>query len=101
MNLQLNEEQAALLVRELDNIIENDRYYLSLRIQALREIRAKIGPVSATAVKQEGETDYEGNPGPRGWTGVPKGGITGLRFLYRPLFTKRETVSGGSQVGAS
>jgi hypothetical protein len=36
--------QAALLVRELDNIIENDRYYMSPRIRALREIRAKIRP---------------------------------------------------------
>jgi hypothetical protein len=44
MDLHLNDEQVALLLRELDNIIENDRYFLSSRIQALREIRAKIEP---------------------------------------------------------
>ena len=39
MDLPLTDEQVALLVAELDRIIENDRYPLSRRIRALREIR--------------------------------------------------------------
>jgi hypothetical protein len=37
MNLELSDEQAALLEKELTAIIENDRYFLSPRIQTLRE----------------------------------------------------------------
>jgi hypothetical protein len=44
MNLQLSDEQAALLESELTAIIENDRYFLSPRIQTLREIRNMIRP---------------------------------------------------------
>jgi hypothetical protein len=44
MNLKLSDEQASLLVRELINIIDNDRYFLSSRIQALRAIRNMIRP---------------------------------------------------------
>jgi hypothetical protein len=44
MNLDLTEEQAAALLRELDNIIDGDRYFLSPRIRTLKEIRAKIRP---------------------------------------------------------
>jgi hypothetical protein len=40
MDLHLTDEQAVLLLAELDQIIENDRYPLSRRIRALREIRA-------------------------------------------------------------
>jgi hypothetical protein len=44
MKLDLTDEQTELLLGELDRIIENDRYFLSPRILALREIRAKIKP---------------------------------------------------------
>ena len=44
MNLNLTDEETTLLLKELDDIIENDRYFLSGRIQMLREIRAKIKP---------------------------------------------------------
>jgi hypothetical protein len=44
MHLDLNDEETTLLLKELDNIIENDKWFLSPRIQALKEIRAKIKP---------------------------------------------------------
>ena len=37
-------EEAALLLRELDGMIDGDRYFLSPRIQTLKAIRAKIRP---------------------------------------------------------
>jgi hypothetical protein len=37
MNLELSDEQAAALERELTAIIDGDRYFLSPRIQTLRE----------------------------------------------------------------
>jgi hypothetical protein len=39
MDLHLTDDQAELLIAELDRIIENDRYPLSPRIWMLREIR--------------------------------------------------------------
>jgi hypothetical protein len=42
MNLDLTDEQTATLLRELDAIIENDRYFLSPRIRTLTAIRDKI-----------------------------------------------------------
>ena len=44
MDLHLTDEQAAFLVAELDRSIENDRYPLSARIRALREIHALLKP---------------------------------------------------------
>ena len=44
MDLHLTDEQAELLLAELDRIIDGDRYPLSPRIQALREIRALLKP---------------------------------------------------------
>ena len=44
MNLELSDEQAAALARELTAIIVDDRYPLSPRIQSLREIRNMIRP---------------------------------------------------------
>jgi len=44
MTLDLTEEEAAALLRELDNIIANDRYFLSPRITTLKAIRRKIRP---------------------------------------------------------
>ena len=42
MNLDLTDEEAAALLRELDGIIDGDRYFLSERIKTLRAIRAKM-----------------------------------------------------------
>jgi hypothetical protein len=44
MNLDLSDEEAALLLRELDGLIDGDRYFLSPRVQTLKAIRAKIRP---------------------------------------------------------
>ena len=44
MNLALTDEQAGLLLAKLDRIINDDRYPLSPRIRALREIRALLKP---------------------------------------------------------
>ena len=44
MNLDLTDEEAAALLRELDGIIDGDRYFLSPRIKTLKGIRAKIRP---------------------------------------------------------
>jgi len=44
MNLDLTDEEAAALLRELDGIIANDRYFLSPRVQILRAILGKLRP---------------------------------------------------------
>jgi hypothetical protein len=44
MNLDLTDEETAALLKELDDIIQNDRFFLSPRIQTLKAIRAKIRP---------------------------------------------------------
>jgi len=47
MNLDLTDEEAAALLRELDGLIDGDRYFLSPRIKTLKAIRAKIRPEPA------------------------------------------------------
>jgi hypothetical protein len=42
MILDLRDEETVALLRELDAIIDGDRYFLSPRIQTLKEIRAKL-----------------------------------------------------------
>jgi hypothetical protein len=44
MILDLTDEESAALLRELNGIIENDRYPFSPRIRTLKEIRSKICP---------------------------------------------------------
>ena len=44
MHLDLSDEEAAALLKELDGLIEGDRYFLSPRIKTLRAIRSKIRP---------------------------------------------------------
>jgi hypothetical protein len=44
MNLDLTDEETTALLRELDGLIDGDRYFMSPRIQTLRAIRAKIRP---------------------------------------------------------
>jgi hypothetical protein len=43
-HLELNDAQTAALIRELDEIIRNDRYFLSPRTVALKEILAMLRP---------------------------------------------------------
>jgi hypothetical protein len=44
MRLELTDQQTEVLVRELSQIIQNDRYPLSPRIVALREILGQLRP---------------------------------------------------------
>jgi hypothetical protein len=44
MNLDLTDEETAALLRELDALIDGDRYFISQRIKILKAIRAKIRP---------------------------------------------------------
>jgi hypothetical protein len=44
MNLDLTDEETTALLRELDGLIDGDRYFLSPRIKTLKAIRAKIRP---------------------------------------------------------
>jgi hypothetical protein len=44
MNLDLTAEESAALLRELDHIIDGDRYPFSPRIRTLTAIRDKIRP---------------------------------------------------------
>jgi hypothetical protein len=44
MNLEITNEETAALLKELDSIIDGDRFPLSPRIQTLKVIRAKIRP---------------------------------------------------------
>ena len=59
MDPHLTDEQAELLVAELDRIIADDRYFLSPRIQALREIRALLKPYPAQAAAAPPQKVYE------------------------------------------
>jgi hypothetical protein len=47
MNLELTDERAELLARELRELIDADRYFLSPRVQTLREILNRIRPEPA------------------------------------------------------
>jgi hypothetical protein len=49
MNLELSDEQAAALEREIDGIIDDDRYPLSPRMQVLRDILAKATGIDTGA----------------------------------------------------
>jgi hypothetical protein len=44
MNLDLTDEETAALLRELDGLIDGNRYFMSQRIKTLKAIRAKIRP---------------------------------------------------------
>ena len=44
MNLDLTDDEAAALTRELRDIVENDRYPFSPRIRTLRAILNKLRP---------------------------------------------------------
>ena len=42
MNIDLTDEETAALLKELDGLIDGDRYFLSPRIKTLKAIRAKL-----------------------------------------------------------
>ena len=44
MNLELTDEETESLLRELNGLIDGDRYFLSPRIKTLKVIRAKNRP---------------------------------------------------------
>ena len=44
MNLNLTDEETTAPLRELDGLIDGDRYFTSPRIKTLKAIRAKIRP---------------------------------------------------------
>ena len=44
MNLDLTDEETAALLKELNGLIDGDRYFLSPRVKTLKAIRAKIRP---------------------------------------------------------
>lgn len=49
MDLKLTDEQAAALIRELNNMVQNDRYPLSPRIVTLKEILSMLRSEPARA----------------------------------------------------
>jgi hypothetical protein len=59
MTLDLTEDEAAALLRELDEIIESDRYFLSPRIQTLRAILQKLRPEPALPAASPEPRVYE------------------------------------------
>ena len=44
LDLMLTDEEAEALLKELDNIIDGDRFQFSARVRMLKAIRAKIRP---------------------------------------------------------
>ena len=52
IQFDLSNEEVSALQKLLTNAIENDRFPLSLRIQALRCILAKLGPLATAAAAQ-------------------------------------------------
>jgi hypothetical protein len=65
MQLDLTEEEGAALLRELNNLIENDRYPLSPRIRLLRAIRAKLPGAPQEPPPARPPTPDERKPGRR------------------------------------
>ena len=63
MPLDLTDEESAALLRELNNLIENDRYPLSPRIRLLRGIRAKFPGAPPEPPPARPPTPEERRPG--------------------------------------
>jgi hypothetical protein len=47
MTFDLTDEETEALLRELNNLIDGDRYQFSARVRTLKAIRAKMRPESA------------------------------------------------------
>ena len=58
-HLELNDPQTEALIRELDEIIRNDRYFLSPRIVVLKEILAMLRPESERPAPLSPLRNYE------------------------------------------
>ena len=59
MNLELTDGQTEALIRELRNIVQNDRYPLSPRIVTLREILGRLAAGTSTPVATAPPRHYE------------------------------------------
>jgi hypothetical protein len=44
MILDLTDDEASALLRELDDVIDREKFFLSPRVQVLKAIRAKLRP---------------------------------------------------------
>ena len=74
-NLELNDTQTKALIREVDEIIRNDRYFLSPRIVVLREILAMLRP----------EPDRPAPPPLRNYEPQARGAIGDGATAVRPI----------------
>ena len=59
MNLELTDEETGALIRELTQIVQNDRYPLSPRIVALKEILGMLRPEPARPAPLPPRRHYE------------------------------------------
>jgi hypothetical protein len=50
MNLELTDEPTEALIREIDQIVRNDRYFHGPRIRVLRDILGKLRPEPARPI---------------------------------------------------
>jgi hypothetical protein len=44
MHIELNDQQTEALIRELSQLIDNERYFLGPRVRVLKEILGKLRP---------------------------------------------------------
>jgi hypothetical protein len=72
MQLDLTDEETTALLRELNAIIDNDRYPLSPRIRTLRGIRAKFPAAPPDPPPARPPTLEERNPSRRPRSGRPR-----------------------------
>ena len=59
MTLELNDEQTELLIRELSQLIDDDRYFLGPRVRVLKEILGKLRPEPEPAAPRPPLRNYE------------------------------------------
>jgi len=59
MDLKLTDEEAAALIRELNNIVWTDRYFLSPRIKTLEGILRKLRPEPPRSEPPAPQRHYE------------------------------------------
>jgi hypothetical protein len=85
MHIDLSDDETAALLRELDKIIEGDRFPLSLRVLTLKAIRAKLRPEP----NRHRRADIEG----AGELGAPE--FCCVRNRKYSLFAGRNQVSKG------
>jgi hypothetical protein len=72
MRLDLTDEEETALLKELNQIIDNDRYPLSRRIRVLRSIRAKFPTAPREPPPARPPTLEERNPTRRPRSGRPR-----------------------------